>query len=223
MERTKIKEEACVAIYLQENNSSGHDPVIKDSFEGIHLQETHSNKESLNNSPGKLLKDKEGIFLEKLGIFFYKVAGQDELINTFELQNVLTMMFKEKGEDFSLETTRSILASGDSNRDGLLNYYEFKKLWFNIMEWKNCFEETDLNKDRMIDKTELKCVLKKLRISVKNSTFTAIFSRFSNKQNLISLDDFIQILCKLSSMSRWTKEFHEKMTLDAFMKALLYC
>ena len=171
------------------------------------------------------VKDKEGIFLDNFGPFFYKVAGEDEMIDSFELQNVLSMIFYKKAnsQKFSLETSRCILASADSNRDGRLSYYEFKKLWFNIIKWKKFFEESDLNKDKMISKSELEISLKKLDINIEATSTDAIFSRYGNKQNLISMDDFIQILCKLSTVTRWVKEFDKKMTLDAFIKELLYC
>ncbi|XP_012556888.1 sorcin [Hydra vulgaris] len=224
-QKTKIKEDDFIAVYLLKTNSDyEYDNDKANFFATSHLSSNYFSEESFDSSAVKLNREREGCFIEKLGILFYKTAGSDELIDTFELQNILTIMFKEKiAENFSLETTRSILALADSNQDGLLNYYEFKRLWFNIMEWKKCFEESDINQDKMIDKEELKKVFDELKIPVKNSTLNAIYFRYSNKQNLISLDDFIQILCKLTSVSRWTHEFKENITLDAFMKALLYC
>ena len=170
------------------------------------------------------LRVKDSMFKESFGAFFYKIAGPDELIDSFELQNVLKMIFKENGNHIGLETSRCILASADTNRDGRLSYSEFKNLWFKVIKWKKCFEKSDLNKDKMINKVELDLAFKELGIHRINSTTTdAIFSRYGNKQNLISMDDFIQILCKLDSATQWAKEFDKNMTLDAFMKELLYC
>ncbi|XP_047135345.1 calpain small subunit 1 [Hydra vulgaris] len=231
-----INEETCYEIFIPlqrysntklENDYFFEVPLEeKTDIELSHGIEMSNNCENNKIQPLKVtnnaILDKESVFADNFGSFFYKFAGPDEAIDSFKLQNLLSIIFKQKGIQFNLETSRCILASADSNRDGKLSYYEFKRLWFNLMKWKKCFKEFDLNKDKMINKSELKLCFESLGFIVENGTIDLIVARYADKQDQIRLDDFIQILCKLTSVNRWIKHFNRKGNLDAFMKEVLY-
>ncbi|XP_065659885.1 calpain-3-like [Hydra vulgaris] len=213
--------------YVTVNQSQNPDiNLCIDTKENVLLSSSSSNETKIQKAAAESAtsETKDTKFRESFGKFFYKVAGTDELIDSFELQNVLKMIFNSSGTSISMETSRSMLAFADSNRDGRLSFNEFKSLWFSVMKWKKCFEKSDLDKDKMINKMEMKNALEDIGFhQIRPLTIDAVFARNGNKNNLLGMDDFIQVLCKLTSVARWSKEFDKKMTLDSFLKELLYC
>lgn len=164
-------------------------------------------------------------FIDNFGYFFYTIAGEDEVLNAFELQIVMGMIFKQDFphyEDFSLEACRSMLASLDDNYDGNLNYTQFKELWFKIMRWKTIFEDSDSNENRKIDFNELKGAFDKLDVELEENTIVVLMNRFSNKEQLINLDDFIQICCKITSAKKNFENLEPNVSLGKFLFDILY-
>ena len=87
------------------------------------------------------------------------------------------------------------------------------------MKWKYIFEVIDINKDNKINHSELHSGLKKLGVSVEESTVLTLMNRFQDHSKVIGLDDFLQICCKCIS----AQKSYEKVVkggnalLDTFM------
>ena len=83
---------------------------------------------------------------------------QDGEIDAFELQAVLNSAFKKEmdGKSFSLEACRSMVAMVDRDRNGKLDYEEFRTMWTTVMRYKANFAQYDKDKSGDMSATELR-------------------------------------------------------------------
>lgn len=172
-------------------------------------------------------KKAKSMFDDQFGFLFYKIAGEDERIDSFELQKVMAMIFRSEfpaTSDFSLEACRAMIASMDSHREGKLNYSQFKDLWKRIMKWKYTFDASERDHDGRINYTELCIALRKLGFKLCDATIQCLMNRFQNKRGVIELDDFIQI-CSKTRAARRSYETRIKQgnaSLDTFLLEIIY-
>jgi len=132
---------------------------------------------------------------------FLKLAGGDEQIDLFELQQILTSSFKEElggDKEFSLEATRSAIALMDADETGKLGFDEFKELWLTLRTWRQKFGKYDRDGSLDMDMYELRqALVDATGINVSNSLLTAIAIRFKNQRNVIDFDSFLQICVRV--------------------------
>eukprot|EP00111_Clytia_hemisphaerica_P006759 TCONS_00019543-protein len=227
MERREVDEPLCVAInvallYEDNNFILLNEKDFDEAVKGV--------QEIKCDEPRKRAYSANEAFTEHLGVLFYKITGKDELLDAYELQRVMDMVFAKdlklsEHNEFSLETCRCLIASIDRNRRGTLNYHQFKKLWFEIMKWKKLFEVCDENNDKKIDYNELKKAVSRLGFSVKEETIRILKSRYTNREGVLDLDDFCGICSKLTTLRNNFEEMElsEKcMTYDRFLMECLY-
>ena len=192
-----VVEEPCIQVFLPDiyQQTSAEDEYEQRYLDSIALRPTKV-------EPTK--QTKADIFAEKFGHFFYKVSGDDEEINAYELQLVMKLIFKQhfpRKENFSLEACRSMISMMDADRSGSLSYNQFKKLWMKIMEWKKCFEKSDDDNSVTIDREELESAMKALKFQLSDDTLDTLVARYVNKKGSINLDDFIQVCARVTSMT----------------------
>ena len=84
------------------------------------------------------------------------------------------------------------------------------------------FDSCDLDHNRMIGGDELCEVMRKMELSLKDSTITVLLNRFTNKQGFVHLDDFIQLCCKIKSAKEKYEKLGPDVTLGRFMFDILY-
>ena len=179
----------------------------------------------------KRFDDKDKVVVE----IFEKVAGDDGVIDAYELQNLLQLCFRrEMGDyDFNLETCRSLLALYDVDMSCCIEFDEFYKLWRDLKIWYGVFKKYDIDRSFDMDKKELRQALAgipDLHITVK--TIEIYSKRFVNRESRVGLDDFLQIIARIKCLSR---SFERQMlrsgsygrnpkamfTLDAYVEAAL--
>lgn len=90
------------------------------------------------------------------------------------------------------------------------------------MRWKTIFEDSDSNENRKIDFNELKGAFDKLDVELEDNTIVVLMNRFSNKEQLINLDDFIQICCKITSAKENFENLEPNVSLGKFLFDILY-
>lgn len=103
------------------------------------------------------------------------------------------------GKDFSLEACRSMVASVDLDRNGKLEYTEFREMWQTVMQYKNCFKQYDKDGSGDMNAAELRGALAKLDFRLSTPILSSLVLRYANKKGNVSLDDFIQICCRIKS------------------------
>ena len=116
---------------MVEGGAPSEDPCVQ-SFLQYCREELHANTENQPNtekSRESSEKNRESSEIsESFGYFFYSVAGVDEVVNAFELKEVLGKIFEEDLKNgFSLEACRSLIASHDDSFTGNLSYNQFKR------------------------------------------------------------------------------------------------
>ena len=136
---------------------------------------------------------------------FEKVAGDDGVIDAFELQNLLQMCFRrELGEyKFNQETCRSLLLLYDTDASFCVEFDEFCKLWKDVKIWYGIFKKYDTDKSFDMNKRELTQALKDVPdFNITQKTIDIYARRFANKNGSINLDDFLQIIARTKCLIR---------------------
>ena len=161
---------------------------------------------------------------DKLRDFFTVEAGEDGLIDAFELQKILTGDLAQQlgGRQCSLEACRSMLCVVDADRNGTLDFEEFQMLWqVRLVKWKDVFEEFDRDNSGDMDTLELRDAMEILGIAISSNVLSSLVLRYANRAGAINFDDFVQICCRVRATLeiRGKKDAH----LDEVMMAALYC
>ncbi|KAK7904271.1 hypothetical protein WMY93_016878 [Mugilogobius chulae] len=77
---------------------------------------------------------------------FQQLAGEDMEVSPTELMNILNRIISKhadlKTDGFSIENCRSMVAVMDSDSTGKLGFHEFKHLWNNIKNGRECTSPT---------------------------------------------------------------------------------
>jgi len=131
---------------------------------------------------------------------FDDVCGDDDEIDAYELQRLLTSAFKKDlgSQEFSLEASRSIVAMYDTDLSGKLGFKEFKETIMQVKKWQAIFNSKDEDRSGTMNAYELKAALREAGFSLSNKIIDAIANRFANQTGQISLDDFIQIMVRIN-------------------------
>ena len=136
---------------------------------------------------------------------FEKVAGDDGVIDAFELQTLLQTCFRrELGEyKFNLETCRSLLLLYDTDGSFCVEFDEFNKLWRDLKAWYGIFKKYDTDKSFDMNRRELNRALHEVSdFPVTQKTIDIYAKRFANKNDNIDLDDFLQIIARTKCLTR---------------------
>ena len=126
-----------------------------------------------------------------------------DIFNYHELVSIPEL----EGRDFSLEACRSMLSMVDRDRNGKLDYDEFRELWRTVMEWKNNFGAYDKDNSGDMSAIELRDALSKLGFKLSTPALSSIALRYANKHGGVSMDDYIQICCRVKSTFGMDKHF----------------
>ncbi|GFR57902.1 calpain-A-like, partial [Elysia marginata] len=144
-----------IGFSIYEVNNTGTTEIEeldnKTSFEDV--PHRHQSKEA---------KKAENDLSAKFNAFFLQLAGDDEAIDPFELQQLLTKAYKKElsGRDLSLETARALISRHDPDKSGKLSLEEFKEMWITIRKWKGSFDLADVDKSGSFSLYELRTALK---------------------------------------------------------------
>ena len=227
----QVQEIPCVEVFV---------PLLYDDESGIETENQRNSKfldrqkitttSSNNDNRTENQQTQADVFAEKFAILFYRVTGKDELLDAYELQMVMERMHASEiqnfnNKTFSLETCRCMVASIDKNRHGNLNFDQFKRLWFQLMSWKDLFEECDQNKDKKIDENELRIAVRKLGFTLQDGTLLLLISRYANRSGTLNLDDFCGICSKLNTLKQDFDDMctsNKELTYDRFLMGCLY-
>ncbi|RDD43006.1 Calpain-B [Trichoplax sp. H2] len=135
---------------------------------------------------------------------FDRVAGTDEEVDAFELQQILNQglvkMFGQSSATFSLEACRSMVAMVDQDRSGKLNYDEFRNLWQTIKSWKDNFQKFDTDKSGSFSSYELRAALTASGFRLSTSVMRSIALRYASKDGSICFNDYLLCMMKVTTM-----------------------
>ncbi|VUZ53828.1 unnamed protein product [Hymenolepis diminuta] len=125
-------------------------------------------------------------------------------INAEQLRDILNKSSMRKvctdAEGFSLEDSRSMLASMDNNLTGKMEYDEFKTLWENCQLWRDVFNSRDKDKSKTLNVTELREALISAGFHLSGLVFTVVVQRFvTQKVNAVTFEDWILCCVRLKN------------------------
>ena len=103
------------------------------------------------------------------------------------------------GRDFSLEAARSLILMVDRDRNGKLEYAEFRDMWQTMKGMYVTFKECDKDSNDHMNAVELRNALAKLGFSLSTPVLSSLALRYANKKGFVNLDDFVQICCRVKS------------------------
>ncbi|KAH9512849.1 hypothetical protein Btru_036752 [Bulinus truncatus] len=134
---------------------------------------------------------------------FNKHAGSDQRMNAGELctflEEVSTLELRER-LSFSIESCRSLVSFLDEDKSGYLSFNEAKRAWKEIKVYRDVFKQYNRNNSNSVDTLKLGVLLSKLGLSISQSALTSLVQRYGNRDNAITLPDFIMVTCRLTSL-----------------------
>lgn len=206
------------------SNEEG-DFILRMFSEKAHEAATMDTKTQIEYKDKKLSDTEKESFDSKFKGFFDKVAGSDGEIDAFELQSILNSAFKKEmeGKAFSLEACRSMIAMVDRDRNGKLDYEEFRTMWITVMSYKNTFSTFDKDKSGDMNAVELRDALSKLGFKLSTPVLSSLTLRYANKKGQVNLDDFIQMCCRVkSSFESYLSYQGKSFSLDDYIMSAVY-
>jgi len=201
------------------------DFIMRMFSEKAHAGGSMDTKTQIEYKPKVLSQSEKESFDSKFKPFFEKVAGNDGEIDAFELQAVLNSAFKKEmnGKSFSLEACRSMVAMVDRDRNGKLDYDEFRTMWTTVMRYKANFAQYDKDKSGDMSATELRDALAKLGFKLSTPVLSSLTLRYANKRGQVNIDDYLQICCRVkSSFESYLSYQGKSFSLDDYIMSAVY-
>ena len=137
-----------------------------------------------------------GTHAERDAYYLYNMVdfNRNGKLDPKELQTALNY----GGLQFSLPTVNILLSKHDRNRNGQIDFSEFKSLLDEVWRWKDAFDFFDTDKSGSIDFQELQQALSRIGIDLSPTTFqTVFFSSDTDRSGSISMDEFIKLVTEL--------------------------
>lgn len=166
---------------------------------------------------------------QKIRAQFKATAGEDLMIDAFELRHLLDDLYMKefKFDGFSPETARALVAFGDLDHTGKLNYQEFQKLSATLRTWKKIFKEFDEDKSGTMNSYEIRQALNAAGYKVSNATFNCFVMKYSDRMGRIFFDDFVLCATRLKTMFHVFKDMSgadqiAKFSMDQFIQTTMY-
>ncbi|XP_069500087.1 calpain-1 catalytic subunit-like isoform X2 [Ambystoma mexicanum] len=155
---------------------------------------------------------------------FLQFADADEMMNAFELNQLLKELTKELGplqssEGFDLESCRSLVSLMDSCGFGKLGWEDFQTLWSKFCSGTLIFCQFHQNGSGSIDCHQLVPALQMAGLYVDEFLVQLVGLRYCQPDRTVSYSSFICCLLKLDTMSRI---FHESACVGSGTVTLNY-
>lgn len=201
------------------------DFIMRMFSEKPHKSNAMDSQTQIEYNPTKPTAAENSTFDSKFKKVFESIAGADEEIDAFELNGLLDRVFKADlaGGKVSLELCRSMLAMTDRDRNGKLDYEEFREMWQTIMKWKGVFGQYDADKSGDMNAIELRGALSKLGFRLSTPALSSIALRYANKKGKVAIDDFLQICCRVKSTFESYLSYQGKsFSLDDYIMSAIY-
>nr|XP_056709342.1 calpain-13 [Euleptes europaea] len=143
---------------------------------------------------------------------FQRYANQRSYLDASQLQKILNDVFLKdlmvgggRGDRFSFDSCRSLLALMDFYDNGKLLLEEFQRLWRYLNKYKETFRWADENKSGFLDISGLKRVVQMAGLSVDEKLLQLMAVRYGDSSMRFSFPDFACCMIRLDIME---KAFH---------------
>ncbi|XP_066516969.1 calpain-9 [Hoplias malabaricus] len=137
---------------------------------------------------------------------FEQIAGSDQAISAYELQDVLNGIFSRRKEirfdGVSLNTCHSIINLMDVDNSGMIEFQEFKVFWEKLKKWMMLFLTYDTDRSGRMSSYELRIALKAAGMQLNNKLLQLICLRFADENYELDFDDYLTCIVRLENMFR---------------------
>ncbi|ODV63241.1 EF-hand, partial [Ascoidea rubescens DSM 1968] len=139
------------------------------------------------------------------------------VLNLYELQ---TALHNDDSSAFKISTIKTLIKNFVPQKeiDYLIDFEDFKKLYKEIITWRNIFKQFDLDNSFTIDFSEFVSSIEKIGFSLPENLNRFIFNKFSYKNpsslnNEMKFDSFVESILLIISL---TKTFVKYRTQEDF-------
>ncbi|XP_038217048.1 calpain-B isoform X4 [Zerene cesonia] len=134
--------------------------------------------------------------------FFTRLAGDDGEVDWQELKEILDYAMREelRGQGFSKDVCRSMIAMLDKDNSGGLGFEEFKSLWIDLRQWRAVFRLYDTEGRGAIPAQHLRDALHSAGYTVNAHVLNVLAHRYGSHDGYIQFDDFIMCAVRLKTM-----------------------
>ncbi|KAL4721077.1 hypothetical protein ACJJTC_018858 [Scirpophaga incertulas] len=134
--------------------------------------------------------------------FFNRLAGDDGEVDWQELKEILDYAMREelRGQGFSKDVCRSMIAMLDKDGSGGLGFEEFKTLWIDLRNWRAVFRLYDTEGRGAIPAHHLRDALHSAGYTVNAHVLNVLAHRYGSSDGYIQFDDFIMCSVRLKTM-----------------------
>ncbi|KAI5636217.1 calpain family cysteine protease domain-containing protein [Phthorimaea operculella] len=134
---------------------------------------------------------------KEVGIDLQQVAGQNqEQVHLTQPQPQTEL----KGQGFSKDVCRSMIAMLDKDGSGGLGFEEFKSLWIDLRNWRAVFRLYDTEGRGAIPAYSLRDALHSAGYTVNAHILNVLAHRYGGSDGYIQFDDFIMCAVRLKTM-----------------------
>uniref|UniRef100_A0A3Q3QHL1 Calpain 9 n=1 Tax=Monopterus albus TaxID=43700 RepID=A0A3Q3QHL1_MONAL len=135
---------------------------------------------------------------------FEQLAGDDQAISVWELQQMLNGVLSRRKEikfdGLSLSTCHSIINLMDVDNTGMLEFQEFKVFWEKMKKWIMLFLSFDTDRQGRMSSYELRSALSAAGMRLNNQLLQLICLRFGDANHEIDFDDYLTCIVRLENM-----------------------
>ncbi|XP_030638741.1 calpain-1 catalytic subunit-like [Chanos chanos] len=137
---------------------------------------------------------------------FLKYTDQYEEVDAEQLQKLLNENllsgFSQKKANFSLDSSRSIVAVMDLSVSGRLNEDEFIRLWKRAVLYRDIFYRTNVSQTGNLSMNELRNALETAGFGLNDHMLNLMALRYGGSTGEMSLESFICLILRMESMAK---------------------
>jgi hypothetical protein len=160
--------------------------------------------------------------------YFSAVAGQDQQIDSIELQRCLTSSgISGNYQQFSKETARLMICMLDRDYSGKMGFNEFKELWGALNQWKTTFMQYDRDRSGTVEPHELHQAISSWGYALTPQALNIIVTRYGYSGR-IQFDDFVAAAIRLRMLTDHfrrrdaTQTGHANFAYDDFIQVSMF-
>ena len=119
------------------------------------------------------------------------VGGEDGEIDAFELRSLFSTIFQKElaGQAFGSEASRTLVAMEDFDRNGKLDYSEFRGVWRSVYEdWRPVISEAMIAPD-----------FREVGFKLSKPALESLALRYTDENGRVSMNDFIVVCSRIKS------------------------
>jgi len=168
-------------------------------------------------------QEREGYFKHT----FYELSGEDMEVNAFEFHKLMNeaLQTEPNYREISIDSSKILVSLVDLDEAGKAGYYEFLYVLGCVRSWMKTFTYFDQDNIGAVNAFDLRTMLPALGYHVTTSMVRSLVFRYSDENQMIELDAFIQCMAKMQKIHNIFKEKHKNtkvhFTLERLLEATL--